>query len=119
MTDASFRERLREQLIQLSSPAEVQEETLRRLGVWPSADELALEFNDLLMLLPVAVQNGEVATDEEIAIESVRDQLDVMSGLENESLWDAGQLKIAKEWEMVRLKAAQVLKALSARTENR
>lgn len=114
MKYGSFRERLREELARLSSPAEVQESFLKDMGVWPSADELALELDDTISILPEALRRGDISAEEASAAAEVGELLKAMSGPEKAALWDVGHLKIADEWERVRQKAAWALSKLEA-----
>lgn len=117
MTTIGLRTKLREALLRLAEPPEIQVTYLQKINVWPSADELALELDDLIRLVPEAMKRGEISGEEEIAIRRVDTFLAAMSTPDNESLWDASQLEIAKEWEQVRHLAASAFKTLSEQME--
>jgi hypothetical protein len=113
MTSAPLRNRLQEALTRLAAPAEEQVAFLRELGVWPSADELALELDDVMRMLPEALNRGELSREEETLIRQVDDLLGTMSGEEKAELWDASQLALAKEWAEVRCLAKIARERLS------
>jgi hypothetical protein len=53
------------------------------MGSWPSADELALDLDDVAPLLPEAVRKGEISSEAEHAVRLVSDKLGAMSGQQN------------------------------------
>lgn len=112
MTLEALRSQLQEALTRLAAPAEEQIAHLRRMEVWPSVDELALELDDLMKLLPEALNRGEVSHEEEALIRQVGEVLGTMSGEEKAALWDANQLAVAEEWEQVRRLANQAREGL-------
>ena len=98
---------LREALGRLAADPETQGRYLRRLGSWPSLDELALELDDV------------AAASESWAPPTLRDhvrllsmKLDEMSGESNVGLWQSEALHTA-QWADVRVLAAQALEAMN------
>jgi hypothetical protein len=102
MRSSFLRNRLQELLARLAAPAEEQIAHLQELGTWPSADELALELDDLVGFFPEARSRGELSEEEETLIRQVDDLLERMSGKEQAELWNVSQLASAKEWAEVR-----------------
>ena len=89
----------------LAASPEEQQAYLRQLGTAPSADELALEFSDALMLekglLDDAVRAAAVQLDEQLA---------GMGGPQHEELWTVAALHTSEEWRRVRELAAETLR---------
>jgi hypothetical protein len=54
---------LQEALKWLAEPYARQADHLKNLGVWPSTDELALELDDVVQLVPEAVGRGELSRE--------------------------------------------------------
>lgn len=102
---ASMSAQLRQAVQRLAAPAVEQEAFLRELGTAPSADELALEFSDALMVekgaLEDAVRSAAVQLDE---------HLTALSGPQNASVWTVAALHAAPEWARVRELAAETLR---------
>ncbi len=102
---------LLEQLIaavsRLARPAEGQTAYLRAFAVGNSADELALEFDDVrdaaLPLLTVEQRRSVLALDEQLA---------AMSGLENADVWSHDALITSDSWTHVRAFARNALASL-------
>lgn len=100
-------------LRRLSSEPEDQIAYLKALGVYPLADELALEFDDSYMALRAATQvDAKVSMDVMSMLDTLDGLLAQMSGSEKSELWNAGALDSA-EWNKVRQLAGEIL----ARTE--
>jgi hypothetical protein len=98
---------LREALGRLAADPETQAHYLRRLGSWPSLDELALELDDV------------AAASESWANPALRDhvrllsmKLDEMSGEANARLWQSEALHTA-QWADVRALASQALEVMN------
>jgi hypothetical protein len=103
---------LQEALKWLAEPCAQQVDHLKALGVWPSADELALELDNVAPLMPEAVRKGELSRELELAVERVTEKLDEMSGQQNAHLWTPDALANSDQWETVRLLASEALRRL-------
>jgi hypothetical protein len=79
------------------------------MNVWPCADELALELDDVAPLLPEALQRGEISSETDLAVRHVSNKLDQMSGQQNSHLWTPDALANSEHWETVRLLASEAL----------
>jgi hypothetical protein len=97
-------------LERLSEPAPRQIQWLseRQLSL---ADELALEFDDVMPTVAELVELGVVAQSAEAALHAVDDSLEQLS--EDESKWDLNALTVDPEWAEVRHRAAEALRALT------
>ena len=96
----------------LASSAEDQQKYLERLGTAPSADELALELDDFVAMLPAAVRDGVLSEEQAAAVRRVNDFAGSFSGKENAALWRVDQLASASQWEEVRRLARVALEVL-------
>jgi hypothetical protein len=105
-------------LARLASPPQAQIDYLRHLGVAPLADELALEFHDLHLLVPQLVAQRVLTPQQSEAIDAVSRQLDAMSACQDTSLWGEDALRRHPDWMEVRRLAAMATKVLrSAKAE--
>jgi hypothetical protein len=95
-------------LERLASAAESQEAYLVQLGVAPSNDELALEFDD-------AVGGVTVEGTLREKLQAVSERLKAMSGAQNSHLWQTDALRTAPEWGEVRRLAREALAAIRRR----
>lgn len=93
----------------LALPADAQIRQLDKRGLLSSIDELALELHDGVPLLPQFVANGWITSEDAAAISALDETLGRMSGPDKQSLWTAGALREAKEWEEVRRQARDAL----------
>ena len=93
-------------LERLAASPEEQEAYLRRLGVLPSVDELALELDDAIAGIEVGNSRAKAA------IQRLDEHLDAMSGEHQASLWTPAALRDASEWATVRTLAREALAAL-------
>jgi len=102
----------------LASPSQVQIDYLRHLGVAPLADELALEFHDLHLLVPQLVAQRVLTHHQSEALDAVSRQLDAMSACQDTSLWMEDALSRHPDWVEVRRLAAIAAKVIrSAQVE--
>lgn len=106
MTDEKYGG-VEEALRRLAAPPEEQETYLLELGVLPSVDELALEFDDALS--GVAIGDPPLGQ----LLNQLNELLEEMSGEENAYLWTPRALQEASEWENVRTLAREALMVLS------
>lgn len=106
----NLREMLVAALERLSEPAPRQIQWLseRQLSL---ADELALEFDDVMPTVAELVELGVVAHSAEAALHAVDSSLEQLS--EDESKWDLNALTVDPEWAEVRHRAAEALRALT------
>jgi len=74
-----------------------------------NVDELALDFNDFVLLLPQVVAAGLISPAAARSVEAVDNQLDQMSGEENAELWTVTALRTSPEWTKVRELARNAL----------
>jgi hypothetical protein len=88
-----------ESVKRLAAPADEQVAYLRRLGSFPSLDELALEFND--MFVPARATSSNAPSEWADALRRLDERLDEMSGQANAELWLARALN-GTEWTQVR-----------------
>ena len=97
--------RLAETLAHLADDASAQERYLRKIGTWPSLDELALELDDVTGSDVVAEAAGPL-------LQRLSETLDEMSGAGNARLWEPDALH-NPEWDEVRRLARDALTALT------
>lgn len=107
------RNRLRDAVALLASPAEAQQEWLRSIGTFPLADELAIEFDDWARLLPQFERDGLVDEASVRAVKELDAALDALQSRlgEGPDAWDAGKLTSSGVWETVRRAAGHALVA--------
>jgi hypothetical protein len=103
-------EQLREVVMRLASPAEEQMAYLQRLGSGRSADELALELDDVAG--PALSEEGLIAPEPRIRILELNQQLEAMSGAENAALWTETALQSSEAWAEIRRCAEAALHEL-------
>ena len=99
-------------LERLASPPQAQIDYLRNLGVAPLADELALEFHDLHLLVPQLAAQRVLTQQQSEAIDAVSRQLDAMSACQDTSLWMEDALRRHADWVEVRRLAANAAKVI-------
>jgi hypothetical protein len=116
MITRSIKEPFRSELVgcltRLAAPADEQVKYLKEIGVYPSIDEIALEFHDVALLVPGKTSAGEMSTATKVAIERLDSQLSSFSGDVNAHLWTPDALASAKEWHQVRSLASECLRVL-------
>ena len=101
------------QLLQrLASPPQAQIAYLRHLGVAPLADELALEFHDLYLLVPQLTAQRVLTRQQSEALDAVSRQLDAMSACQDTSLWLEDALRRHPDWVEMRRLAAIAAKVI-------
>lgn len=103
--------RLRRALELLASPAAEQRRWLEEQSVAPLADELALDFDDLVGLVPSLIESGQIAVAAQPLLSQLDAQLALMSSLEE--VWDVSALGTNSEWQRVRDLATRALAALT------
>jgi len=109
----AMRAEFRSSTERLASAADEQEAYLRQLGTAPSADELALEFTDALMVEKTHLDEGE-----RTAALHLDEYLSQISGEENAELWTIAALHHAPEWAHVRDLANDLLRRMNAPAEH-
>ena len=118
MSGAFVRAQIEKSLEILASSAADQQKYLEGLGSAPSADELALELEDFVVMLPAAVRDGALSEEQAAVIRQVSDFTASFSGRENVALWRVDQLGSTWQWsEVRRLARAALQKLRSARAE--
>jgi hypothetical protein len=105
-------EELCQVLGRLASPAQTQINYLQHLGVAPLADELALEFHDLYLLVPQLVVQRVLTHQQRKAVDAVSRKLDDMSPCQDTRLWTEDALRSHPDWMEVRRLATIAAKAL-------
>ncbi len=105
-------EELCQVLVRLASPSQAQIDYLQHLGVAPLADELALEFHDLYLLVPQLAAQRALTHQQHKAVDAVSRKLDDMSTCQDTSLWMADALRSHPDWVEVRRLAAVAAKAI-------
>jgi len=114
MDPQSIKANLIEALRRLAADAGQQREYLNRIHTPGSSDELALEYYDLILMVPELVDGGELTVSQAEALQLVDDLLGSFSGRGHSALWDPALLDTAKEWDDVRRAARAALSALAA-----
>ncbi|BAC89374.1 hypothetical protein [Gloeobacter violaceus] len=99
-------------LLRLAAPADEQAAYLEKLGVSPSADELALEFDDSLAGLPVLVEKRLLTPRQAELVYAVDRRLTQMS--EQQTLWTEEALHHHQDWAQIRELAALSLREMAA-----
>jgi hypothetical protein len=105
-------EELCQVLGRLAAPAQAQIDYLQHLGVAPLADELALEFHDLYLLVPQLAAQRVLTHQQSKAIDAVSRKLDDMSTCQDPRLWAEDALRSHLDWVEVRRLASIAAKAL-------
>ena len=105
-------EELCQVLVRLASPSQAQIDYLQHLGVAPLADELALEFHDLYLLVPQLAAQRVLTHQQRKAVDAVSRKLDDMSTCQDTGLWTEDALQSHPDWVEVRRLAAIAAKAL-------
>jgi hypothetical protein len=108
-------QRLITSLQALAAPAEAQ--LARFPDFVAKADELALDFDDALMLIRDCPQL-ELTGDQVTALDAVDHALAAMSGPAQAGFWTEVSLRESLEWARVRSVAAEALGALGAPVES-
>lgn len=114
--DADSEQALLEQLIvalsRLARPAEGQIAYLEALGAEQSADELALELDDVAEAVLSAP--GLLSEEQRSLLRDLDRQLEQMSSSEQADLWSQRALKTSPAWDQVRARARAMLSELHA-----
>jgi hypothetical protein len=111
-----YRRWLRDELAaavrRLAEAPDRQIEYLRQLGSPVSADELALEFDDVAA---AAVAEAHLLSDKQAEIvRQPTDLLSAISGPSRAKLWTPNALRSASEWQEIRAVATQLMDALES-----
>jgi hypothetical protein len=93
----------------LALSADEQIAFLKRKGLYPSLDELVLEFDDLLPFVAQFPENGWLSKNDEQILSEIRGLLDKMSGHESEDIWNETSLRTHRLWTELRHTAAAFL----------
>ena len=99
-------------LANLAAPAAEQIAYLERLGVLPLIDELALEFGDIVGLVPQLVEEGHLTADQATAVSAIDHMLSEMS--DRHDLWTMDALLDHPAWQEVRRLAAIGVRQLAS-----
>jgi hypothetical protein len=105
-------ERLLSTIQVLAQSAEKQIVYLQELGSGDCADELALELEDIIGVLPKLQETGFITAEQANLIRALDEQLNRMSQEGNIDTWTANGLLSSEEWEEVRKRANAVLVSL-------
>ncbi|MFB9927597.1 hypothetical protein ACFORO_20310 [Amycolatopsis halotolerans] len=86
----------------LAEPAAAQVAYLRDLRTYPSADELALEFDAMRRFVPELAESGLITSSAIAILDAIDEKLMDMSGRKNEDLWHVDSLESSADWKVVR-----------------
>jgi hypothetical protein len=118
--DATTLSRLVEVLGRLAADAHVQVGYLDRLGAGDSADELALELDDVIGLLDELVNEGLIVEMTAAAVRDVDGKLEQFSGAAYHALWTREALQGADVGAQVRRLASTALRLIErARSDDK
>jgi hypothetical protein len=106
-----FMQLIREALGRLAASPEEQRAYLVNLGTAPGADELALELDDAVQVLPQLVDLTWLTQEQTALIMAVHRKLGEMSGAEHAALWVISVLDTSPDWADVRALARAALDA--------
>jgi hypothetical protein len=81
-------------------------------GTPHAADELALQFDECMAMVPMALRERALSGVQAAAISRLHDRLVALSGLEHGNLWRMDQLASSPEWSNVRRLAQAALQLL-------
>ncbi len=87
-------------------------EYLSELGVEPSADELALEFDDCVGSFRSFFQEGLISQKTLEWLMKLDEKLNLMSSSGDKETWDFESLKTSNDWKEVRKIAANALDSM-------
>ncbi len=104
---------LSDTLKHLAAPASEQVAYLRKVGALPLVDELALEYDNVVRLVPELVQKGFISPRQAALMDAVSRKISEMSHRHEESLWLEDALHTREDWEEVRRLASNALSALT------
>jgi len=93
-------------LVTLAISADAQVAWLKKIGTFPSTDELALEFSDWSEILPQLVDSGVVDSPASIAIQQVGETLDKVQEAGVQAIDDLANSRL---WEDVRSAAGKAV----------
>src|SRR5574341_1587583 len=117
MSKFDFRSELCRTISMLAASADEQIEYLKGYRVLPGIDELALEFDDVYVMVPQLVEQGLITTEQCEAVDSLSDKLKVMSGMQNAHLWTPDALISSPEWADIRRLASTAKRLLQCRSD--
>lgn len=100
-------------LQRLAADPAVQTAYLASLGVNPSLDELALEFDDAYRIVQPRFRELGVSPQAIARLARVDDALAKMSGARNAQLWESSALASSDAWAKLRSLASEAIQAIS------
>lgn len=107
-----LRDELAAAVRRLAEPPDRQLAYLHELGSPESADELALEFDDVA---EAAVAEARLLSEHQVErVRQVAELLQAISGPAHAQLWTPNALRSASEWQEIRTTAAGLLEALES-----
>lgn len=113
MPEPPLLNQLRATVIRLAAPANEQAKYLRAIETLPSADELALEFHDLV-ISPKRLRSEAGASDELLdLLAKIDKKLSSFSGTSHAEDWEASALARSRNWAEVRELAELALEAMA------
>jgi hypothetical protein len=101
---------LRSAVQRLAAPADEQVRHLVELGSAPSADELALEFDDFFRPAVGALGDSVPARRLMLRLADLDDLLRALSERDDPELWTTAALETSPDWADVRERAAAALR---------
>lgn len=105
---------LREAARRLGESPESQVSYLKRIGVYPAADELALEFHDGALNAKRLLRSQEISEEAYELVERIDLMLVSFSGTEHADKWQAGALQDENEWSAIRPIARELVELLQS-----
>ena len=99
----------------LAATADKQMDYLIRLGTYPLADELALEFHEGALMAPQLVKAGLLTEYQAGLVRDIDQMLDDISGAGNAPLWQADSLR-DPVWEEIRNAAREAVTRLNCKS---
>lgn len=101
----------------LSLPPQAQVDYLKGLGVYPLADELALQFSDSFAVVPLLRAHQMINADTETALQHIDELLD-SAGESDPDFWSSAALTSSGQWQEIRASATRALALLNASTNH-
>ncbi len=92
----------------LSAKKEEQSSYLKKIGTYPSCEELALEYYDIYIVVSFKTNPLNLSNDSLEQLKIINDVLDKISGPENEKFWIVDFLE-NEPWNEIRSLAEEVL----------
>ena len=112
MTESILLDQLRAAVSRLAAPPAQQVQYLRHINTHPSADELALEFHDLIVSRSRLRSQSGISNEVLSLVAALEEKLNSFSGAHHAEEWNVSALEDSPNWNEVRSLARQLLSAL-------